>query len=236
VDLSPGDGDSWTNLAVLCAAAGDEACSRLAAQRAVETATLAGEQLANAALVLDGLGDRVAADDAYRLSLLTNPWTGLALRWPRPIAVREGGVPELGADAVELNLLIARRVTGERVDPTDYRPGLVRALASAMLGDRTTAEAETRRAIATAPGSLAAWETAALLARHYGEDPSYAMKISDVLRGHPQAAGPPVAAALTYDIATFRAYPADELVSAAHRLLAAEGWPWVLESLLAPAE
>jgi tetratricopeptide (TPR) repeat protein len=236
VDLSPGDGDSWTNLALLCAADADPACSRLAAQRAVETATLAGRQLANAALVLDGLGDSRAADSAYRLSLLTNPWTGLTLAWPRAVVVGEGGVPELGADAAELNLLIARRVTGEQVDPADYRPGLVRALASAMIGDRATAEIEVRRAIAAAPGSLAAWETAMLLARHYGEDPSEAIRIGDVLRGRPQATGPPAPAALTFDIATFRAYPADGLVGAAHRLLAERSWPWVLEPLLAPVE
>ncbi|HYM52928.1 MAG TPA: O-antigen ligase family protein [Candidatus Dormibacteraeota bacterium] len=236
VDLSPGDGDSWTNLALLCAADGDAECARLAADRAVETATAGGRQLANAALVLDAQGDTRAADDAYRLSLLTNPLTGLVLPWPRPIEVGAGGVLELGAEAVDLNLLLARRVTGERIDPADYRPGLVRALASAMVGDRAAAEAEAQRTIAAAPGSLAAWDLAALLARHYGEDPSEAIRIGDVLRGRPQAVGPPVLTTLTFDIATFRAYPADGLVGAAQRLLGERLWPWVLEPLLAPVE
>jgi len=236
VALSPGDADSWTNLALLCVADLDAECARRAAGRAAEAATPAARQLANAALVLDRLGENAAADDAYRLSLLTNPWTGLTLPWPRPVSVGAGGVPELGMDAAELNLLIARRVTGDPIVPGDYRPGVVRAFAFAMVGDRAAAAAEVQRAIAATPGSLAAWEAAALLARHDGEDPSEAIRIGDILRGRPQATGPPGRAALIFDIATFRAYPGDGLVGGAHRLLGAQSWPWALEPLLAPAE
>lgn len=236
VALSPGDADSWTNLALLCVADLDATCARFAAARAAETATPAARQLANAALVLDRLGEAAAADDTYRLSLLTNPWTGLTLPWPRPVSVGAGGVPELGADAAELNLLIARRVTGEPIDPDSYRAGVVRAFALAMVGDLAAAEAEVQAAIASAPGSLAAWDAAALLARYRGDDPSRAIRIGDILRGRPQAAGPPGRPALIFDIATFRAYPGDGLVGAAHRLLGAESWPWALEPLLAPAE
>jgi O-antigen ligase/Tfp pilus assembly protein PilF len=235
VALSPGDADSWTNLALLCAAAGDATCARHAAGRAAETATPGHRQLVNAALVLDRLGDTTAADAAYRLSLLTNQWTGLATTWPRRVELGGGGVPELGADAAELNLLIARRVTGEAIEPDDYRAGVTRALALAMRGERAAAEAEVERAISSSPGSLAAWDVAALLAQHYGEDPSEAIRIGDVLRGQPQPAGRPGRAALTYDIATFRAYPGDGLVGAAERLLPDEHWPWVLERLLRPA-
>jgi Tfp pilus assembly protein PilF len=236
VVLSPGDADSWTNLALLCAADLDATCARLAAGRAAEAATPAARQLANAALVLDRLGDVVLADEAYRLSLLTNPWTGLTLPWPRPVSVGAGGVPELGTDAAELNLLIARRVTAEPIVPGDYRPGVVRAFAFAMTGDRAAAQAEVEAAIAATPGSLAAWEAAALLAQHYGDDPSRAIRVGDILRGRPQASGPPGRAALIFDIATFRAYPGDGLVGAAHRLLGAQSWPWALEPLLAAAD
>lgn len=236
VELSPGDADSWTNLALLCAADQDPACASRAASRAAEAATPAARQLANAARVFDRLGETDRADEAYRLSLLTNPWTGLTLPWPRPVSVGEGGVPELGADAAELYLLIARRVTGEPIVPGDYRPGVVRTFAFAMLGDRQAAQAEVDAAIAAARGSLAAWEAAALLAKHYGEDPSGAIRVADVLRGRPQASGPPGRAALIYDIATFRAYPSDGLVGAADRLLGMQSWPWALEPLLAPAE
>jgi tetratricopeptide (TPR) repeat protein len=233
VALSPGDSNSWTNLALLCLADLDAACARAAATRAAEAATPAGRQLANAALVLDRLGDTAAADGAYRLSLLTNPWTGLTLPWPRPITIGEGDVPELGAEAADLDLLVARRVTGERIAPADYRPGVARALAFAMVGDGAAAKAEAERAIAAAPGSLAAWDVAGLLALHYGEDPSHAMRIADVLRGRPRTTGPPTAATLSFDIATFRAYPGDGLVGAAQRLLGDRSLPWVLEPLLA---
>ena len=236
VALSPGDADSWTNLALLCVADLDATCARLAAGRAAEAATPAARQLANAALVLDRLGEAAAADDAYRLSLLTNPWTGLTLPWPRPVSVGAGGVAELGADAAELNLLIARRMTGEPIVPGDYRPGVVQAFAHAMVGDRAAAEAAVQAAIAATPGSLAAWDAAALLAGHYGDDPSMAIRIGDILRGRPQAAGPPGRPALIFDIATFRAYPGDGLVGAAHRLLGELSWPWALGPYLAPAE
>jgi Tfp pilus assembly protein PilF/O-antigen ligase len=236
VALSPGDADSWTNLALLCVADLDPTCARHAAKRAAEAATPAARQLANAAIVFDRLGDAAFADEAYRLSLLTNPWTGLTLPWPRPVSVGAGGVPELGVDAAELNLLIARRVTAEPIVPEDYRRGVVRAFALAMVGDREAAQAEVQAAIAATPGSLAAWEAAALLAQHYGEDPSRAIRVGDILRGRPQAAGPPGRAALIFDIATFRAYPGDGLVAAAHRLLGAQSWPWALEPLLAPAD
>jgi hypothetical protein len=59
--------------------------------------------------------------------------------------------------------------------------------------------------------------------------------VADILRGRPQAGGPPGRAALIFDIATFRGYPGDGLVSAANRLLGAQSWPWALEPLLAPA-
>jgi tetratricopeptide (TPR) repeat protein len=236
VALNPGDSSSWTNLALLCLADLDAACARDAADRAAETATPAGRQLANAALVLDQLGDWDAADADYRLSLLTNPWTGIALPWPRPIVVGDGSVPELGAEAADLNLLIAHRVTGEPIAPADYRPGVARALAYAMVGDGAAAEAEAARATAAAPASLFAWEVSALLAQHDGRDPSHALRVAEVLRGRPAYGGPPGVAGLTYDIATFRAYPRDGLVSAAQRLLGDRGLPWVLEPLLAPRQ
>jgi Tfp pilus assembly protein PilF len=246
VALSPGDADSWTNLAWLCVADGDVACARHAAERAVATARPSGRHLANAALVLDLLGDSQAADEAYRLSMLTNPWTGLALRWPRPIEIGAGTLPEAGqernearpggTDAAALRLLIARKVTGERIVAADYPPGSPRALAYAMTGSRLGARQEVRRAMADAPTSLVTWEIAALIERHYGEDPSQAMAIGDVLRGSPAASGHIGIAPIVWDIGTFRPYPSDGLVSAATRLVTEGAWPWVLEPLLAPAE
>jgi O-antigen ligase len=235
VELSPGDGPSWTNLALLCKAEDDRLCARHAADRAVETASAAGRELANAALVYDWLGDNGLADRTYRLSLLTNYWTGLTLTWPRDVKIGEGSSSELGIDAAELNLLIGRRIEGEPVRADDYTGPVTRALAYAVLGEHAAAETEIDRAGQLAPGSTTVWEIGALLERHYGGDPESLIRISNVVRGVPlsgQASGGP--AYLTFDIATFRAYPADGLVSAAVRLLPDTPWPWVLEPLLAP--
>jgi O-antigen ligase len=233
VGLSPGDGLSWTNLAVLCASAGDRECARAAADRAVETAGAAGRELANAALVYDWLGDTAAADRTYRLSLLTNHWTGLTLPWPRRIPVGDGRTGELGIDAAELNLLIARRLADEAVEPDDYAGPVARALAFAMVGDRTAAEAEVARGLRSTPDSSTVWEIAALLTRFAGGDPQPLIGISNVVRGAPLSDQPSRPAYLIFDIATFRAYPADGLVSAAERLLPETPWPWILEPLLA---
>jgi O-antigen ligase/tetratricopeptide (TPR) repeat protein len=232
--LSPGDGSSWTNLAILCRRAGDRDCARDAAGRAVDSATIGGVELANAALTYAWLGDRVAADRAYRLSLLTNLWTSLTLPWPHPVDVGDASDSELGVDAAELNLLIARRVITGSVNPDDYASSVVRALAFAMVGDRAAAEAESERAIQAAPESPTAWEAGALLARHYGDDATYDLRVGDVARGATLGNGTAFLPSLVYDIATFRAYPSDGLVGQANRLRPDAPWPWVLLPFLAP--
>ncbi len=235
VARSPGDGLSWTNLGLLCLAAGDGQCAREAADRSVERASAAGRELANAALIYQELGDQAAADRAYRLSLLTNYWTGLTLPWPRVVPVGDGSASELGADAAELDLLIARRLNGEPIRADDYAGPIARSLAYAMLGERADAVAEIERAKRVAPGTATVWEVAALLTAHYGGDPAPLMRIGDVVRGAAAATGASRPAYLIFDIATFRAYPADGLVTAAERLLPDTPWPWVLEPLLTPS-
>lgn len=232
-ELSPGDGASWTNLAILCRQAGDRACARRAADHAVDSATIGGTELANAALIFEWLGEGPAADRAYRLSMLTNLWTSLTLPWPRPVTVGDESDSELGVDAAELNLLVARRVVDGTVDPGDYRSGVVRALAFAMAGDRARAEGEVQAAIQAAPEVPTAWDVAALLASHYGEDPAYDLRVGEVARGAALGNGTAFLPSLIYDIATFRAYPSDGLVGAANRLRPDAPWPWVLEPFLA---
>jgi O-antigen ligase len=234
VELGPGDGSAWTNLAVLCRAAGDRDCAGTAAGRAVDTATAGGLELANAALTFAWLGDDAAADRAYRLSLLNYPWTSITLPWPRRVTVGDPSNSELGVEAAELNLLVARRVIEGSVNPDDYRSDVIRALAFAMGGDRGEAEVESQRALSAAPDAQAGWEVAALLARHYGQDPTPYLRVGDVARGASLGTGKPALPVLVYDIATFRAYPADGLVSAAERLRPDEPWPWILEPYLAP--
>ena len=232
VQLGPGDGSAWTNLAVLCRAVDEVDCARRAAGRAVGSATLGGQELANAALVYESLGDEAAADHAYQLSQLTNLWTRLTLPWPRHVPVGSGEVPELGVDAAELNLLIARRLADEPLDVDDYVAPATRALALAMTGDRAGAEAEVRRGIAATPESPTVWEVAALLASHNGQDPAPFLRVGDVTRGGGLGSGRPTLPALIYDIATFRAYPVDGLVAGAVRLQPDVPWPWALEPYL----
>ncbi|MEO8247656.1 MAG: O-antigen ligase family protein [Chloroflexota bacterium] len=231
--LNPGDGASWTNLALLCLEAGDTKCARDAAGHAVDRATLSGREFINAAFVREALGDTHDADAAYVYSLLTNPWTSLTTTWPRPVALEGAAGNEIGALSSEMNAIIARRMLGATIDPAEYRNPSVRALANAMLGDRAAAREELDRSVATASDSPTTWEIVALLQRHWGEDPSHALAIGTVVRNQPLARGASELAYATFDIATFRGYPADGLVPSAQRMLPQVPWPWILEPLLA---
>lgn len=236
VALNPGDGASWVNLAILCADDGDEPCARRAVEAAVAHAA-PGAVLANAALVLERLGDPEAADAAYRRSLLTNLFTSLALDWPRSVDLRGATVAELGVESVELNLVIARRARGEEIDPAAYGSPLVEAVAHAMLGERAAAREALDRAIEAAPASPTTWDIAALLLDHWGEDATFALRMSEVARGAQLGSAqlgsaPPQRPTLVNDIASFRSYPGDGLVSGADPLLPDEAWPWALERLL----
>ncbi len=233
VALNPGDGASWTNLALLCLDAGDTDCARDAASHAVDRATLSGREFVNAAFVREELGDTRGADAAYVYSLLTNPWTSLTTTWPRPVTLEGAAGNEIGAVSSEMNAIIARRMLGATIDPADYRNPSIRALADAMIGDRTAAQAELDRSIASASDSPTTWEIVALLQHHWGEDPSHALAIGAVVRNQALASGPSELAYATFDIATFRGYPADGLVPSAHRMLPQVPWPWILEPLLA---
>ena len=233
VALNPGDGASWTNLALLCLEAGDSGCARDAAGHAVDRATLSGREFVNAAFVHEALGDTREADAAYVYSLLTNPWTSLTTTWARRVTLEGAAGNEIGALPSEMNTIIARRMLGASIDPAEYRNPSIRALANAMLGDRAAARAELDRSIATASDSPTTWEIVALLQRHWGEDPSRALAIGTVVRNQPLASGPSELAYATFDIASFRGYPADGLVPSARRMLPQVPWPWILEPLLA---
>jgi O-antigen ligase/polysaccharide polymerase Wzy-like membrane protein len=232
VKLNAGDGPSWANLAILCQRAGDALCAGEAAERAVATATLGGRELINAALVYDRIGRPDDADHAYRLSLLTNRYTAPAIRWPRPVSVGDETVVEQDVTESQLNVLIARRANGEAVDPQDYRDPLAHTLALAMAGDRTAAEGALASTIDQQPTSVVAWDLAALLRRHWGEDATRTLAIAEVLHNGPLSTAKPRPPGLIFDIATFRAYPRDGLVASAERLLPDQPWPWVLDPLL----
>ena len=97
----------------------------------------------------------------------------------------------------------------------------------------SAAEEEVLRGLHRDPSSTPMWDVAALLGRHYGTDDGRLERIADATRGHlvSDPAQPP---SLIYDIATFRAYPGDGLVSSAERLVPDQPWPWLIEPLLAP--
>ncbi len=234
-ELSAGDDESWTNLAILCAADGDRACAANAAQKAVDYTPTGGSELANAALVLEHLGNHEAADDAYRQSALVNPQTTIVLAWPRQIDPGSTVPPELDPTSGELNLLVATRTTGGTVDPAQYAAPAVRAFALAMVGDRSGALMAMDTAQRSAPHDVLTWDVSVLLLRHWNLDATRAVRIDEALRGGPLARGGAEPARLTWDVATFRAFPADGLVSGATRLLSPDSWLDEMGRLLPPS-
>ena len=238
VELNAGDGKSWTNLAVLCLAEGDGTCASLAAEQAVARADPFDVELANAAIVIDRLGNGARADELYRLSLLTNVQTGFTVAWPR--LVHPGTEPMRLLDPVnaQLNLLVATRLAGDPIVPTAYSSSAVRALAFQMVGDADAAAASIAAAERAAPYDAVTWDLAAVLAYARGDDLGRPMSIDAVIRGA-RIAPPAVRSstdppALSYDISSFRIYPRDALVSGATRLRGPVSYPWSLAPLLAP--
>lgn len=237
VELYPGDGSSWANLAILCQRDGDSTCAVDAAERAVNAATLFGREPINAALTFEAIGEPERADEAYRVSLLVNRLTSLAVDWPRRVELDEAAAGELDVQALELNRVLAAAAVGEPLEPSAVLDPAVRALAAAMAGDRGQAEAALAEAIATQPESLTTWEAVLVLRRYWGEPLDDALRIYTAVRGRP-APSPdarPGVAGLSYDIATFRAFPLDGLLRGAEHLLPPRVWPWAVEALLPPA-
>jgi O-antigen ligase/tetratricopeptide (TPR) repeat protein len=234
VARNPGDGPSWTNLALLCGRLEDPACREAALERAVAMAPLGTPDLANAAIGYEALGRQSEADGAYRRSLLATRATALALDWPRRVAVGDTELAEdLGA-LTEMNRLLARRVNGEPVDPDAIADPGTRALAHALAGDRPAAEAALEMAISAHPDQLVTWQVAIILRSHWGEPFDDLVRIVEAVRGSPFAGPDQVVRtpSLTYDIASFRGIPLDGLLPDAERLRTTPPFPWILESLL----
>jgi Flp pilus assembly protein TadD len=232
--LNPGDGRSWTNLAILCERLDDPDCRLEAAERAAARASFLGPELANAAIALDELGRPDEADDAYVGSLLAQRLTAFGLEWPRDVRVGDATLDEDFGALFELNRLLGWWAAGEPIDPEAVADPAVRALAHAMNGDRAAAEPLLDEALRARPDDPLPWQLAIVLRDHWGEPIDAELRAWRALTGRPfpgredRPAVPPT----TDDIASFRRYPADELVAGAERLETDPIWPWVLAQTL----
>ena len=234
VALNRGDWSSWINLSWLCLAADDPTCALDAAHQSITRSDSAALALVNAALVYEALGRRADADATYAAALLANWQTVLTVPWPRAVPLVRPQDAAEGPFTMQLALLLSRRQHGEQLKPETYTLASIQALAFAMVGDKASA----RSALAVATSANAEdpvnWDISALLLRHWGEDDNLALRMVQLTHGSALADLPPAPAVVTYDIASFRAYPGDALVRGAERLLTDRAWPWVLDPLLAP--
>jgi tetratricopeptide (TPR) repeat protein len=233
--LNPGNGRAWANLAVICERLDDVECELHAARRAVATARRQDQTLIVAAGVLDRLGRIDEADDAYRRSLLTHPLTSFALEWRRPIDIGQGQIDAAGAIASDVDLLLARRATGEEIAPDSYATASVRAFAMALDADLDGA----RQAIATArrqaPDDPLTWEIDLVLRRAWGEPLDEDGRIYAALLGQPISAPdrPIEIPGARFDIGSFRMIPRDGYVPGEEDLRVFPLYPWILGTLLA---
>jgi putative inorganic carbon (hco3(-)) transporter len=235
VRLNPGDGASWTNLAVLCLASGDVGCTRGAVAGTERRAGTTGNELINAGLIEQQLGDDAEADRLYGLSLLTNRNTALATRWPRPVTPPFGEVDTTADANPDLTALLAdAAIHRTPAVPADASQS-VRALAFAMRGDRSGAEQSLSAAMHDETADALTWEIAAVLKRHWGEDVTAVTRIAAFLRGSTLSFSASGIPQVTYDVAAFHISPRDMLVRGATRLIPVPPWPWALERFL-PAE
>lgn len=235
VELAPGNGRAWANLAAVCGRLNDRTCGLDAAREAVDFARQADPTLANAALVLDALGRNEEADDVFRRSLLTNPLTSFAVDWPRRVTIGSGRIEALGTPVSQLSILIAKMAMGETIWPYAYSNVAVRALALAFLGRDDEARAAIAFAQRAAPESPVTWELDLVLRRARGEPLDRPATILRVLRGEPvpdpaapvdQVPGPLV------DIGALCVFPRGGLVEGANALLPQPPYPWALGAFL----
>jgi len=167
--------------------------------------------------------------------MLTTYDTDFAIDWPRRVdpgtTVADSGNLASG----ELALLVARRTQGYPIDPGRYRVASVKALAYAMLGDRSRAQAALAVAERDEGSDVLTWDIAVLLGEHWGEETTHARAMGVLLRGRPLPTAPPTRPRLTWDVTTFRPYPGDGFISSANRLVSQQSWLTEFSGLLPPA-
>ena len=235
VELNPGDGASWTNLALLCRSAGDDGCARTALIGAERRSGTTGNELINAAVLEAQLGDQGEADRLYALSLLANRNTAVASTWPRPVAPPFGEVDQSADSTPALTTLLAdAAVHGTPAIPAGASDA-VRALAQAMRGERAAAEQSLAAAMRDEASDALTWDIAALLRVHWGEDATAALRVAAFFHGGPLSLEAGSIPQVTYEVASLHIGPRDLLVQSATRLTPNPPWPWALERFLPPA-
>ena len=135
---------------------------------------------------------------------------------------------------VEFNRLLAWWAMGEPIDAAAIDDPATRALAHAIRDERADAEAWLERAIDSAPDSIVTWDVVIVLRDHWGLPVDDELAIAGVVRGRPfpPRSAPVSVPGLTFDIASFRMYPADGFVSHAQRLGTDPPYPWILQRTL----
>jgi hypothetical protein len=120
------------------------------------------------------------------------------------------------------------------VDPDRIADSGTRALAHALAGDRSAAEAALEAAISAHPDQPVTWQLAIVLRGHWGEPVDELVEIAEAVSGGPFLGRDQVTLvpSLTYDIASFRGVPLDGLLTDAERLRTTPPFPWILERLL----
>jgi O-antigen ligase len=229
--LNRADGPSWTNLAVLCAEAGDRACALAASEAAARWSPVTNREVINAALIQQRYGNTAAADDLYRRSLLGYLYTGMSLNWPRDVPIDPNTAPAASTSG-ELALVIAFAVEGQPIIAPRGSDPIVVAVAAAMRGDRAQATAALRDAERREPYEPFTWQIASVLLSHWGEDPTEALAVAAFLGSGPLTRVPGAPPAVTYEIASLHVVPRDQLVRGAERLIPNPPWPWALERFL----
>jgi O-antigen ligase/tetratricopeptide (TPR) repeat protein len=231
---NPGDAPSWINLALLCAREADAECQARATERAVAKAGFFEAELLNAAFSYEALGRTEEADDAYRRSLLSHPLTGFAGDWPRVIEIGDAALEDDFGALLELNRLLAWWAMGEPIEPDAIADPASRALAHAIRGERHEAEAWLARAIDASPESIVAWDLSVVLHDHWGLPIERDLAIAAAVRGRafPEPDADPAVPRQSFDIGSFRAHPADGLISDARRLGTRPQYPWILQQVL----
>ena len=232
--LNPGDGTAWTNLALVCEEVGDAGCQRSAGERAAANGRYGPAELLNAAVSLEAAGLHEEADRAFRLSLLSQPRTSFVVDWPRMVPIGDGAIPDVSDGSWQLNRLVALHAMGEPIVPDEFDDVAVRALAHALVGERSAAEELVARAIEDDPAEPRTWDIAIVLRDAWGQPVDDELRIAAVVRGRsfPSRADGSGGVSLSFDIGSFRAYPRDGLVTAAVRTVTDPPYPWILAELL----